>query len=239
MVQPRAPNGSGDNPFDALADEYDAWFDTTQGRPIFRAELECLRPLVTKAHRPWLEIGVGTGRFAQALGVEEGIDPSVPMLKRAAMRGIRVRKGIGENLPYADSSFSGVLMVVTLCFLAEPQKVFGEAARVLKPGGRLVVGLIPADSPWGEEYARRGKGGHPIYGAARFYEPGQVIAMAESAGLYVEGESSCLFTPAGVRPGEGGCRNGVVSGAGFVAIAFGLGDGVAEHKRTDKRSQRR
>ncbi|MCI0530275.1 MAG: class I SAM-dependent methyltransferase, partial [Nitrospira sp.] len=186
-----------DNPFEVVAGQYDAWFDTPEGRAIFQAELECLRPLVTKAYRPWLEIGVGTGRFAQALGVEDGIDPSASMMKKASARRIRVLEGLGESLPYKNHSFGGILMVVTVCFLSRPEKVLAEAARVLRPRGRLVVGIIPADSPWGGEYARKGKEGHPLYSVAKFYKSNEVIAMAQDARFQFEEARSGLFT----RPG--------------------------------------
>ena len=69
-------NKSNDiNPFDENAEHYDVWFDTQRGRSVFESETLCLRPLASGVFRPWLEVGVGTGRFAQALGVEHGIDP--------------------------------------------------------------------------------------------------------------------------------------------------------------------
>ena len=50
-----------------------------------------------------MEIGVGSGRFAQPLGVKIGIDPSRNMLKFAKERGIQVIRGGGENLPFKDN----------------------------------------------------------------------------------------------------------------------------------------
>jgi hypothetical protein len=50
--------------FEALADRYDAWYDGPVGRIAFPLEVECLRPLLKGAPFPWLEVGVGTGRFA-------------------------------------------------------------------------------------------------------------------------------------------------------------------------------
>jgi len=62
--------------FDAEAERYDAWFDTRDGRILFQNELAVIRLLWREEFRPALEVGVGTGRFAQALEVEFGIDPA-------------------------------------------------------------------------------------------------------------------------------------------------------------------
>ncbi len=53
--------------FDSQAVRYDAWYDTPTGAAAFADELVALRPLLTGLPRPWLEVGLGTGRFAAAL----------------------------------------------------------------------------------------------------------------------------------------------------------------------------
>lgn len=209
------------NPFDRLADRYDAWFEAPYGRTIFLAEVGCLRPLIEGTRGHWLEVGVGSGRFAEALGITEGVDPSGPMLERAVSRGIRGTLGRGEELPYSDSRFCGVLLVVTLCFLDDPKRTLRECARVLRSDGYLVVGLVPADSPWGQFYARKARDGHSFYSAARFYTCHQVIAVAARAGFTVDRAGSTLFTPPEVVPEwPAVSREGRVPGAGFVAVRF-------------------
>ena len=49
--------------FDDLASEYDAWFDK-EGSLIFFIELQAFRALLQSLPKPWLEVGVGSGRFA-------------------------------------------------------------------------------------------------------------------------------------------------------------------------------
>ena len=83
------------NPFENLAGRYDAWFDSPKGRKIFAAETHAVRDLLEEMPRPWLDVGVGTGRFAQALGVDDGIDPSLEVLKIAAHRNIKIWLGYG------------------------------------------------------------------------------------------------------------------------------------------------
>ena len=62
--------------FDSHASEYDAWYDTDAGKTIFAMEVDCLKPLLYSYPRPYLEIGVGSGRFARALGIEYGVEPA-------------------------------------------------------------------------------------------------------------------------------------------------------------------
>ena len=205
------------NLFDRLAQRYDRWFDSRRGQAIFDAEVACLRKLMPDQVGRWLEVGVGTGRFAKALGIPEGVDPSLPMLEVAQRRGIQVKRGSGEELPYANGLFDGVLMVVTVCFLSNPGRAFAECSRVLKYDGYLIVALVPADSSWGELYARRGQEGHPFYAAARFYTAQQVLRLAAVARLVFNNARSCLLSP----PDELVDlvhRRGIVDGAGFVGL---------------------
>ncbi len=206
--------------FDHLAQRYDEWFESSTGRPIFEQEVDCLHSLIGRAEGRWLEVGVGTGRFAKALGIREGIDPSTAVLGYASNRGLSVEVGAGEDLPYADNTFDGVLMVVTICFLADPERALKECHRVMKVSGRLIVGLVPADSPWGKLYARQGRDGHRFYSAARFYTCEQVMNLITGAGFGFDEAMSCLFTPPGVQTGKQPPRKGIVTEAGFVGLAF-------------------
>lgn len=75
--------------FNAHAAEYDACYDSQEGSAIFAMEADCLRPFLHRHKRPYLEMGVGSGRFAQALGIEFGVDPALTLLWMAEFRGVR------------------------------------------------------------------------------------------------------------------------------------------------------
>jgi len=210
-------------PFERLAERYDAWCDGERGRRILEVEVDCVRDLLEEMPRPWLEVGVGTGRFAAALGVDEGIDPSPVALKHAAERGIRTRVGRAEELPFSDAQFGSVLLVVTICFLDDPGMAFKECRRILRRDGYAVVGLVPKDSPWGKVYVRKGAEGHPFYSVARFYSAPEVVALAEQAGLCLDRAISCLFEgPEHEVIAYRHPREGIVKNAGFVGMRFGI-----------------
>ena len=213
----------GNNPFDAAATKYDAWSDTPLGSLLFQAEKQCLLPLVDVRLQPWLEAGVGTGRFGQALGVTYGLDASSNMLAIAAGRGLRVCQGLGERLPFGAKAFGGVLMVTTLCFVLDPNQVLQEIVRVLKPEGRLVLGMMPADGPWGQYYALRGRKGHAVWSHARFLTVSEVTNMAGALGWdFDKAYSTLLVGPEELQEVPTVCA-GVLPGAGFVALSFVAG----------------
>lgn len=208
------------NPFDDAFMEYDAWFASEDGRVIFAQEVACLRNLMTPANGRWLEVGTGSGRFASALGVEDGIDPSAPMLALASQRGIRTIRAVGECLPFENQCFDGILMTTTFCFLADPRRALQECHRVLDDRGRLVVGLIPANSPWGRQYARKAKEGHPFYSVATFRSCDEVMSLAADAGFAFEAAFSCLLAPPDALDAKASASEGIRDNAGFVAMAF-------------------
>jgi SAM-dependent methyltransferase len=166
--------------FEKNVDRYEAWFD--RNRSAYESELEALRALLPKSGEG-LEVGVGTGRFAAPLGVRVGVDPSSAMSKVAMERGIEVHSGVGENLPCQDSSFDFVLLVTTICFLDDVPAALGEAYRVLKSGGCILVGFIDRESSLGKVYEKR-KQDNEFYRDATFLSVNEVVYHLKQAGFH-------------------------------------------------------
>ena len=204
--------------FNHYAEDYDRWFDTPEGKVLFNMEVQAIRLLMRDIERPFLEIGIGTGRFADELAIEFGIDPSSNVLEIAKMRGITTKKAKGENLPFTDGSFGAVFILFTLCFTENPEKVLSEAKRVLKTGGGLIVGIINRESPWGQLYLKKKVGGHPIYRHATFYSVYEIIKFIEKEEMTVEAYSSTLCQPPSETPYEESVHNELIENAGFVCI---------------------
>ncbi|MFO8143897.1 MAG: class I SAM-dependent methyltransferase [Dehalococcoidales bacterium] len=168
--------------------------------------------------KPWLEIGVGSGRFAEGLGITTGIDPSAEMAKIASARITNTLVGRGENLCFRTASYRTAFIIVTLCFVQSPTEVLQEINRVLTRQGKLVIGMVPKESPWGLLYQEKKEQGHPFYRHTTFYNRDNVIAMLNESGFSVELETSTLFQkPTNVHSLESP-RNGFYSEAGFVII---------------------
>lgn len=205
--------------FGNAAENYDRWYDSPEGARVFEAEAASLRQVCPLIAGDWLEIGVGTGRFAAALGIGEGVDPAPEMLAFAANRGVRTRVGVGENLPYGTHVLDGILMVASLCFVNNPPRVLRECARVLRSDGALLIGHIPSDGPWGRSYVKKAEAGHPLYSHARFTTVKEVLELASAARFALQSAASTLFQPPGephIEPAR--IESGVMPGAGFVAL---------------------
>jgi ubiquinone/menaquinone biosynthesis C-methylase UbiE/DNA-binding transcriptional ArsR family regulator len=97
-----------------------------------------------------VDLGTGTGRilelFAGRFRRGLGIDRSTAMLayaraklERAGVSHAQVRQGDIYDLPLPDGTAQAVVMHQVLHFLADPQRAVREAARILAPGGRLLV----------------------------------------------------------------------------------------------------
>jgi ArsR family transcriptional regulator len=117
---------------------------------------------------PLIDLGTGTGRILELFGERArrsiGFDINREMLAHArarlavsGVRGSQVRLGDIFNLPLADKAADAVVIHQVLHFLDEPAKAVAEAARVLKPGGRLlIVDFAPhAIEAMREDYAHR------------------------------------------------------------------------------------
>ena len=112
--------------------------------------------------RSLLDLGTGTGRMLEMFGPEIerglGIDMSLDMLQvardrlaRAGLRNCSVRQGDLYDLPLDDDTFDVVILHQVLHFLEDGARAIQEAARVLRPGGRL---LVVDFAPHEEEFLR-------------------------------------------------------------------------------------
>jgi len=212
--------------FDTFVKRYDKWYDKPFGKSAFRLEKDCIEFLCGDLAKPFLELGVGTGRFAVALNVEYGVDISIAVLRFAKKRGIKVIRGDGQKLPFADEFFGAIFLIVTLCFVDDPLKVLEEAVRISKRKGAIILGLILKESPWAVFYEKKSEEGNVFYNIARFYSFKEVESMLANVGLEIEEIRSTMFQCPTVNPLDFECSwKGFFKKAGFVAIkARKIGD---------------
>jgi ubiquinone/menaquinone biosynthesis C-methylase UbiE len=116
----------------------------------YRKAIEALAPL---PHERFLELGFGTGRFAEMLLLASsdtfvaGLDPTPTMVQVAINRlsniGLRdrtdLKEGTDESLPWADDFFDAVIAIHCFQFWPDPDHSIAEISRVLHPKGRIVL----------------------------------------------------------------------------------------------------
>jgi len=206
--------------FDSLSSVYDEWYEV-DGKLIFATEVQAFQKILASLPKPWVEIGIGSGRFAYALGIEIGLDPSIKLLEIARKRGITALLGKGEQQPFDTASFGTAFFIVTFCFFHSPLNVLKETLRVLSPEGKIVLGLVLRESPWGKFYVQKKKKGHRFYKYANFYNYDEVVILMEQAGFLVETVISTLFQDPGKVEQVELPRDGFSPSAGFVIIVAG------------------
>jgi demethylmenaquinone methyltransferase/2-methoxy-6-polyprenyl-1,4-benzoquinol methylase len=99
-----------------------------------------------------LDLGGGTGHLAALLAAELDrpvtvLDASAPMLRQAAqLRGVEPVLGDAARMPFDAAAFGAVVIFDAVHHFARPDAALAEVARVLRPGGALVVGEFDPSS---------------------------------------------------------------------------------------------
>ncbi len=148
------------------------------------------------------DLGCGSGPVSEALapfvGQVFGIDGSQAMLDAAAQRlrrfdNIELRRGELEDLPLGDGRLDAATLILVLHHLPEPDRALREVARVLRPGGKvLLVDMLPHDR---QEYQQQM--GHVWLG----FSEEQLARMVGASGLRLRGVSPLPVDPSVRGPG--------------------------------------
>ena len=193
--------------------------------------------------RDVLDVGCGDGALASAMAARgakaTGVDPDPAMLAAARSREATVGQratfleGRVERLPFPDASFDVVTAVTVLCFVADAAGAVRELARVVRPGGRVVIGELGVWSLWAAIRRIRGWFGSATWRAAHFRAANELRSLATQAGLTVATVRGAVYYPpigtlaralAPVDPWLGRLTS---FGAAFIAVAA---DGPAEQR---------
>ncbi len=156
--------------------------------------------------RSVLDVGCGDGTLALVAAQHgaarvAGCDPDPRMIARAiaqAARGnatIELAVARSQALPFADDSFDVVTCITVLAFVPDAAGAIREMARVLRPGGRLVIGDLGRWSCWAVRRRIRGWFGAVLWRGAWFRGAGELAAMVRDAGLAVDASNGAIFYP--------------------------------------------
>jgi ubiquinone/menaquinone biosynthesis C-methylase UbiE len=186
------------NDFELYADSYDKWFQ--EHSPIFESESRLLEAMDISGRI--LDIGVGSGVFADAIGKRSsvpiiGIDPSWQMLGIATRRHVDAIQAVGEYLPFVDDVFDCVMMINTLSFLSEPHVVILECLRILKAEcGTIVICEVPSESSWGRYYKEKRMKKKRFFRHSQFYSVSDLCNILTSLDMHiVETKGTLSYRP--------------------------------------------
>ena len=198
-------SGTRSNPYDKVevARAYGDWYDTPTGQVVDRLE----KALIFRLAQPRkgesaLDVGTGTGHFACDLADRglrvTGYDSSEAMLQIARSKDVDVtwKRGQAEALPFEEGSFDLVLSVASLEFMPDPELALAEMLRVCAPGGRVVVAVLNAKSPWARARIREAAQQDTPFRHAHFYAPAEFVAALSRYGR-PKWSSSVFFAPSG------------------------------------------
>jgi len=161
--------------FDPLAGRYDRWYETPAGRAHDAAQKALVRKLLPPAgpEERLLEVGCGTGhwsRFFSGLGYAVvAVDVSERMIetaRAAAPAGCAFQVADACDLPFGADVFDVVAAMATLEFVSDAPAAVAEMFRVLRPGGRAVVGTLNRLAPLNRH---RVAAGEQPYASARMF----------------------------------------------------------------------
>lgn len=148
-----------------------------------------LEPLKERRFERLVDLGTGTGRMLTLLAPlaqdAEGLDLSHHMLtvaranlNRADIRNARVRQGNAAQTPFDPNSADLVIVHQVLHYLEQPEDVLSEAARILAPGGELlVIDFAPHDL----DFLRDTQGHHRLG-----IREDDMVEWASAAGLEIQ-----------------------------------------------------
>lgn len=190
----------------ALPAAYRAWRASTLGQITDRIEEDLLRELLgPAAGQQVLDAGCGDGalavQLAHAGACVTGLDADAPMLAAARARStraavdLRLVHGDVESAPFAAGSFDGIVAVAVLCFIRDADATIAQLARLLRPGGRLVIGELGRWNLWAAGRRLQGWRGAPIWRAARFRTRRELCALMRRHGLAIEAVRGAVFYP--------------------------------------------
>ena len=223
--------------FDTVAHEYDAWYTTDLGSVVHEVEKDIIFDLLKpEPGQRVLDFGCGTGHYSIELAAKglrvTGLDISEEMLayarEKAGRLDLDVKFLVGDatDLPFEDGTFDLAVSVTALEFFPDPTKALREAFRAIKPGGRMVVGVIAGKSAWSEKYLRSAEGDpDSIFRHANFYTAEELLALLPGArgetrnGLYFSSDYETFQREKALEMEREGRELGK-EGAGFAAAVW-------------------
>lgn len=188
-------------------DVYAEWRASTLGAITESLEHELILNLSEPlSGKTVLDVGCGDGILTtkfrrRGASLVIGCDTDPRMIAIATARTAAERDALSylldhaEQLAFRDQSFDVVTAVTVLCLVEQRSRAVQEIARVLKAGGRLVIGELGRWSTWAASRRVRAWLGNEFWRHARFMTAHELRALATGAGLRVDRLYGAIYYP--------------------------------------------
>lgn len=217
---------------DLTPGRYAGWRTSALGALTERLEQAMLFDLLGDVRgRRVLDLGCGDGTLARALAARGafvvGVDRDAVMLAaaRAADGKVLLVRADAAMLPFAPAAFDAATALTVLCLVDDPRAALAETARILRPGGRLVIGELGRFSLWAAWRRLRAVFGALFWREAHFWRRSELERLLRSVGLQPVAARAGVFYPPVpilarlIAPIDAWLGRHTVFGAAFIALA--------------------
>ncbi len=177
------------NYFDKIADKYDSWYQSRVGKYVDLTEKIQVFSLLKDSSGIVLDLGCGTGNYTVELFKRSfkviGCDVSKEMLRIAKNKlpEVVLIRANAYKLPFKKDSFDIVLSITMFEFIKNPEEILKEVYRILKPGGKFILGTMNQRSLWFIFKKLKSLFVETAYRYANFYTPGRLKKLCLRSGF--------------------------------------------------------
>jgi SAM-dependent methyltransferase len=152
-----------------------------------------------------LDVGCGDGALAVTLAKRgahvTGADVDPHMLAAAQERARLAQSPVmlvgtdAHALPFKTGACDAIVAITVLCFAPDAAQLIGEMARVLRPGGRMIIGELGRYSVWAAKRRISARFGSSPWRSAVFRSAAELKRLVGGAGLDVTAVRGAIFYP--------------------------------------------
>ena len=175
-----------------MAGAYAPWFQGEES--LFQIGKMGFYPVLAFLPKPWLQVEIGLKSTNRILKDDSNANCPFSFRKREN----EVMSEGEEWISFPSKKIGSFFAIVPPCLTQNPREILTKCRLVLKKQGKILIGIIPSNSPWREFFRKKMEAGSPDGERVRFYSLEEMENLLMRAGFTIQGTFSTLFQ----RPGQ-------------------------------------